>query len=456
MDRNRQLSGAVYDVENGSIKKNQIIKDTNHLVLDIVDTNKDTIGNETTPKENSMQAMTTVTIKKEFQNYDSKKLQKVPGYPESVTTKDITISYAGTNGWQDIKTDVREIARNDKHANGAFQSALNYADEIEKKYSAKDGFAISTTGHSLGGAEAIYVAVLRNYPNALTYGAAGAGLSDEQIKNYKGQIINIYDTSDIVTSGWMTGGQEKIPFHSFGIDNAGWKTFGHSREQFKLDKQGNYIDKYGDIAVYSNLSGGIDLEQTYLAQQIIKNKKGIREIEAFRSEKQVDITEVKRLKEENKWLQKQLKEFSKLNELQVLFTASGGGLSNNEQIYLDDSKALAVVKLASSKFEEAMQATVKIYTEGVRDLEMLWRDGLSMIQRVTPDLSYAETMESMEVVGCTKREMVDIPTEEFREKLAKVHQMKGKFTFLTKEISMKITELKQRDVELAQQLRAIG
>lgn len=139
MGQNRLLSGASYDVESGQVRKNQIIEDTNHLVLDVVNTDKDIIGNEQIPKGNSMQAMTTATIKKEYQSYDSKKLQKVTGYPESVINKDITISYAGTSSWQDVKTDVREIAQNDKHGDGAFQSALDYANVIEQCYSKKMG-----------------------------------------------------------------------------------------------------------------------------------------------------------------------------------------------------------------------------------------------------------------------------------------------------------------------------
>lgn len=139
MDQNRLLSGASYDVESGKVRKNQIIEDTNHLVLDVVNTDKDIIGNEQIPKGNSMQAMTTATIKKEYRSYDSKKLQKVAGYPESVINKDITISYAGTSSWQDVKTDVREIAQNDKHGDGACQSALDYANVIEQRYSKKMG-----------------------------------------------------------------------------------------------------------------------------------------------------------------------------------------------------------------------------------------------------------------------------------------------------------------------------
>ena len=80
-----------------------------------------------------------------------------------------------------LENHFREIGFNDKHQAGAFQSALTYASQIERQYSPEAGYTINTTGHSLGGAEAIYVAVLKGY-NAITYGAAGSGLTDEQIK----------------------------------------------------------------------------------------------------------------------------------------------------------------------------------------------------------------------------------------------------------------------------------
>lgn len=451
MDQNRLLSGASYDVESGEIKKNQIIKDTNHLVLDVVDTNKDTIGNEQSPKGNSMQAMTTATIKKEYQSYDIKKLQKVSGYPESVITNDITISYAGTSSWQDVKTDVREIGFNDKHVDGAFQSALAYANVIEQRFSKEDGYTIFTTGHSLGGAEAIYVSVLKGY-DAFTYGAAGSGLTDTQIENYNGVIVNLYDTSDMVTSGLMTGGKHKIPFYSFGLDNAGWKLFGHSRDQFKLDNKGNYINKYGDISIYSDLNGGISIEQTLLAQTLIANNMQIRRFEHYGVDKLGGNKEYQRLKKENHWLQTQIDSFNKLNVLRKKLMASGGGLSGSEQIYLDDSQALTVVKLVASKFDLAMENVVKIYQDGIQELEELWQEGISALKNSTPDLSYGELMEVVQAVGCTEQTMVTIPSQEFQEKLSLAKQMNSKFITLTNEISAKIRELVERDQGLARQL----
>lgn len=132
-----------------------------------------------------------------------------------------------------------------------------------------------------------------------------------------------------------------------GIDNPWWRTAGHSLDQFKVDKKGNYINKYGDIVVYSDLNGGISIEQTLLAQSIVENKMQMRRLEHYGVHKSSGKKEYQQLKKENEWLQTQIDSFTKLNILRKKLTASGGGLSRNEQIYLDDSQALTIVKLAS-------------------------------------------------------------------------------------------------------------
>lgn len=449
MDQNRILSDKVYGVEKNKVQENQRLENTDYIVLDIVDTNKDTLEMETAPRNNSMQAMAVAEIKDEFKN--DKDIKKVPGYPQSVVKKEITIAYAGTSSLKDWTTNAMEIALNAKYENGAFSSAIDYAKEIETKYPKENGFTIGTTGHSLGGAEAIYVAALLGY-NALTYGAAGSGLTDAQIKQYKGTIVNLFDTTDSVTSGVLTGGRKKIPFLSVGIDNSWWRTAGHSLDQFEVDKKGNYINKYGDIVVYSDLNGGISIEQTLIAQSIVKNNMQMRRLEHYGADKTGGKKEYQRLKKENKWLQAQIDSFTKINVLHKKLTASGGGLSGNEQIYLEDSQALIIVNLVSSKFELAMENVVKLYNEAIRELEGMWQEGRSTIQSSCPDLSYGEVLDAMQVMGCTEQTMVTVPSQEFQEKLSLANQMSSKFSALIKDITTKIGELVQRDQELAKQL----
>ncbi|MBP2097496.1 Mbeg1-like protein [Enterococcus rivorum] len=449
LDDYNKLSNESYQVESNNVQVGDRVVDDKYLVLDTIDTNKDTLKTESIPRKNSMQAMTVAEIKDEYKI--EKRLEKVPGYPKSVVKKDITIVYAGTSSFKDWTTDFIEIGMNAKYENGAFSSALDYANEIERKYPKENGFTIGTTGHSLGGAEAIYVAVLLGY-NAFTYGAAGSGLSDEQIKQYKGTIVNLFDTTDAVTSGVLTGGRKKIPFLSIGIDNPWWRTAGHSLDQFQVDKKGNYINKYGDIVVYSNLNGGISIEQTLLAQSIVENNIQMRRLDHYGVDKMGGKKEYQRLKKENEWLQTQIDSFTKLNVLRKKLTKSGGGLSGNEQIYLDDSQALTIVKLASSKFDMAMENVVKLYKDAVRELEEMWQEGRSTIQSNCPDLSYGEVLDAMQAMGCTEQTMVTIPSQEFQEKLSLAHRMSSKFSSLTKDITAKIGELVQRDQELARQL----
>ncbi|MGC3695941.1 triacylglycerol lipase, partial [Enterococcus faecalis] len=77
-----------------------------------------------------------------------------------------------------------------------------------------------------------------------------------------------------------------------------------------------------------------------LAQQILENKNRIRWLETYDGTNPETLEEINRLKKVNKWLQEQLKQFNQLIELRVSLTASGGGLSSNERIYLEDSQPI--------------------------------------------------------------------------------------------------------------------
>ncbi|MGM0255193.1 MULTISPECIES: lipase family protein [unclassified Enterococcus] len=448
MDQNRWLSDSVYKVEDGLIKVNHLVKEIPYIVIKTVDTNKEKIGNESKPKKNSMQAMVVAKIKEEYLGYNEEQLKKVPGFPDSVITKNLTIAYAGTTSLKDWYTNLEEIGRSNKHSNGAFASALNYAHEIKKQYPKSDGYTISTTGHSLGGAKALFVAAINGY-DSVTYGAAGPGLAQALFDNHNGTLINIYNTSDVVTSGLFTGGKGMLPINSFGIDNSGWETFGHSLDQFRTYEEGNYIDKHGQIIVYVDGNGGILLAPTLWQQTLLENEAMIKLL-AVSGEHTLD--EIKRVKEENEWLKVQIKEFLTLKELQQKLSASGGGLSQSEKIYLEDSQALAVVRTAASKFDEAMSNVRVIYQNGITELEELWNDWLGRVRNYTPHLTYNEVIETLAEVNCTKWEIVDEPTQEFRDKIRQIDQMSEQFQTLADEITQKINEMVARDKELANQL----
>lgn len=144
-----------------------------------------------------------------------------------------------------------------------------------------------------------------------------------------------------------------------------------------------------------------------------------------------------------------------LEQLKKKFTASGGGLSSGEQIYLDDSQALAVVSHASSEFETAMLSVVIVYQTGIQNAEKLWTETLTDARSIGTDLSEGEIKSALTEGGCTEQSIVTGPVNEYKEKINKAKKMAEKFQQLAQEIRSKINELVQRDKELANQLKGL-
>lgn len=146
-------------------------------------------------------------------------------------------------------------------------------------------------------------------------------------------------------------------------------------------------------------------------------------------------------------------QMSLLSDLCTRFTASGGGLSSSEKIYLDDAQALAIVSTASSEFELAMSNVMKNYQDGIKESEKLWNKTVSKARSMGNLLENWEIHEALEMVGFTHENIVGFPTGQYQNKIDKVRKMSDKFKNIEGEIKGKISELVARDSELAQQLK---
>ncbi|MGM0218919.1 lipase [Enterococcus sp. AZ126] len=344
----------------------------------------------------------------------------------NVDTSQIVITYAGTNpkDFNDLETDLRTVggffdkttspgfsmSPSEARLSGQLNSAIAFADSVKQDYS---GATISTTGHSLGEFLALYIAAENQWKNVGFNGPDPYELlsvdAKKWIKENPGLLTNYRNRADMIGNlmGNGTGAEIKVSME-MGLQSLG--TY-HDLGKWTFDKDGRLIIKNNDY-----------------------NKGAIQE----QAERQ---------------LRNQF--FLGMYTLEMLkkkFTASGGGLSTNEQIYLDNSQALAVVQYASSEFEAVMTNTVKIYQDGIRELEELWQKIYSKAFSDVPDLSYGEVMDVLESSGSTERSMVTEPSEKFREKIQKAKKMSEQFNQLASEIKGKISELVQRDQELARQL----
>jgi hypothetical protein len=149
-----------------------------------------------------------------------------------------------------------------------------------------------------------------------------------------------------------------------------------------------------------------------------------------------------------------LTQLTNLDQLKAKLKASGGGLSKNEKIYLDDQQALAAVNTGRAAYQNAMANAIKVYQNAITEAEDIWQETLRDARAQIEELSEHEMKDSLSAVGATKQGIVGEPTKFFQEKITKAKEMDETFESLAKEIKSKIDELVQRDRQLAQQLTA--
>jgi len=217
--------------------------------------------------------------------------------------------------------------------------------------------------------------------------------NDEVVRYLDG---NIHAGDDLGTIVWIDGSS-------------------HDLSSWNFDSKGNLIDEKGHVY---KLPKNVDVEKS---------------IEGMGKQFEVQM--------------------SLLSDLRTRFTASGGGLSSSEKIYLDDAQALAIVSTASSEFELAMSNVMKNYQDGIKESEKLWNKTVNKARSMGNLLENWEIHEALEMVGFTHENIVGFPTGQYQNKIDKVRKMSDKFKNIEGEIKGKISELVARDSELAQQLK---
>lgn len=141
-----------------------------------------------------------------------------------------------------------------------------------------------------------------------------------------------------------------------------------------------------------------------------------------------------------------------LSKLRAKLSESGGGLSANEELYLDSEEARIYVEKAAADFQTATEAIVKVYQEGIDEAEELWQSALSEARSKGSLLEDWEIRDVLDMMNCTEKTIATEPSEKYQEKIDKINKMSENFTNLIAEIKAKIDEVVQQDSDLAQQI----
>ena len=181
-----------------------------------------------------------------------------------VDISQVVIAFAGTNlsDWKDLETDARSImnlygnrpgasfsekATTNKILSvsglktaGQINSAIAFANEVKKEYGEA---AISTTGHSLGGFLALYVAAEKQWKNVGFNGPDPYDLLSPEAKKWveenPGMLTNYRNHADFIGNfgGNGTGAEVRISMETAFLNLLA----SHSLTSWKFDENGKLI-----------------------------------------------------------------------------------------------------------------------------------------------------------------------------------------------------------------------
>lgn len=373
--------------------------------------------------ENGMQAMAVAPIK-----------------DGNVDTSNVIIAYAGTNASDDLDTltDVQTVGLSKSKlqytektympgntiragdnyitkrisVDSQATTALAFAEEVQSEYK---GAFITTTGHSLGEYLALLVAAENKWENVGFNGPDPynnlSKQAKEWVKENPNYLTNYRNRGDAIGNNMFngTGAEIKISL-DMGVNP--FKTAFHALSTWKFDEKGKLI-----------------IPNTEYNQQALQQQAERYAMTSF------------------------ISELAYLDTLEKKLTTSGGGLSSNERIYLEDSRALAIVQGASSEYQAVMSSVIQLYQQSIDRMQQRWSQTLSDARSTGTELTESEIRSALESVSVNEQSMVTEPTTNYRQKINQAKNMTNEFTKLTQQIKQKVNELVQRDHELAQQLK---
>ena len=145
-------------------------------------------------------------------------------------------------------------------------------------------------------------------------------------------------------------------------------------------------------------------------------------------------------------------DLSELKKLRKKLKTSGGSLSKNEEIYLDNSQALVAVTTAAQMMKDGLIDVIRLYQDAITEAEQVWTEGLQHARSIGTELNESEILDALASVGATKASIVTEPTTFYTEQIAKAKQLGESFDHLVSEIKSGLDKLVQSDKDLARQL----
>lgn len=343
-------------------------------------------------------------------------------------TSQVVIAYAGTNSSDkaDIATDIQTVGRGSETLDrlgyiveAQSVTAQRFADTIRNQYP----FAsITTTGHSLGESLAFFIAAENKWMNVGFNGPYAGSMMSKDGKKWAednpGLFYNYRNKKDAIGGLRVTGRDFAII-----ID---------------MEKDGKLADRFGgayhSLATwqFDKKTGRLLIPDNAFNVKAIKKRAG--------NDKQQLLGILNSTKAWMKALRDKLKK-------------SGGGLSVNETIVLDNSEALLVLNAQMSTVHATFLEVESFLRRQTEKAEQSWQTSLNAGRTLGPDLSEPEVQDALESMGVSKSIISDQPKERNESKIAKCKEIASSCDSLKSEILGSIEKLLSIDQQLAKQFQ---
>lgn len=324
-----------------------------------------------------------------------------------------------------------------------YQPALDFYETIRGRY----GDNITLTGHSLGGNVAQRVALEYNVDNTVVYNSAPLYLGS--VEAIKKAMTNPQIKKGIKIAQSLLQYEDNIT-----EINRLWQRFTGQVTRIRTEK--DQLNNVSDFGLDVHLGEEYILKNSgdHGLNAIVKDKNQLSQVQKILKQRGLGtVTTVE--KKQAKTLETVKTSLANLGKLKKQFSASAGGLSSNEQLYLEKEQALILASGMHAAAVTGREDIASLAEKAVKKAEDLY-DKTNHIPAMVTELSLDEVKAVYAEAGVTENSIVGKTKTHFEKKVKKADNFVEPFETLKTNIGLTVDELVASDSTLAGEIGHAG